>query len=114
MDKIFRQAAKSKIVLNAHNVNSGEYFVDDKNDELNKDFYFVEENNQERIVNFVLSLYKDGLKKFNGYEEFKSVQIITPSKKGMCGTKELNIKIQELLNPSIDKRKEKTMRNYYL
>ena len=51
--------------------------------ELKKDFYFVEEGNQERVINFVLSLYKDGLKKFEGYENFKSVQIITPSKKGI-------------------------------
>lgn len=82
LDKIFRQAAKSKIILNAHKVNSGEGFVQDKDGELNKDFYFVEEANPEKILNFVLSLYKDGLKKFEGYENFKSVQIITPSKKG--------------------------------
>ena len=41
-------------------------------------------------MKFVLSLYKDGLKKFEGYENFKSVQIITPSKKGLVGTKEIN------------------------
>ena len=42
----------------------------------------MQETNQERILNFVLSLYKDGLKKFEDYENFRSVQIITPSKKG--------------------------------
>lgn len=74
MDKIFRQAAKSKIVLNAHKVNSGEAFVEDKENELNKDFFFVEESNPERIVNFVLSLYKDGLKKF---ERIRRIQKCT-------------------------------------
>ena len=111
LDKIFRQAAKSKIILNAHRVNSGEYFINDKDQELKKDFFFVEEGNQEKIVNFVLSLYKDGLKKFADYESFKSVQIITPSKKGMVGTKELNKKIQELVNPNIGKKKEKVARS---
>lgn len=67
----------------------------------------VQENNQERILNFVLSLYKDGLKKFEGYESFNSVQIITPSKKGEVGTRELNKKIQELINPSNGGKKEK-------
>lgn len=87
LDKIFRQAAKSKIVLNAHKVNSGEGFVKDEDGELKKDFFFVEEGNPERILNFVMSLYKDGLKKFEGYEDFKSVQIITPSKKGLIRNK---------------------------
>lgn len=110
LDKIFRQAARSKIVLNAHRVNSGEYFTDDKNEELKKDFFFVQENNQERILSFVLSLYKNGLKKFENYDDFKSVQIITPSKKGETGTRALNKKIQELINPKDSKKSEKVMR----
>lgn len=110
LDKIFRQAAASKIVLNAHRVNSGEYFIDDKEGELKKDFFFVDERSPERIMNFVLSLYKDGLKKFEGYQDFKSVQIITPSKKGMIGTREINKMVQELVNPNIDKKKEKQVR----
>ena len=109
LDKIFRQAARSKIVLNAHKVNSGEYFIEKQDDDLKKDFYFVQENSQERILNFVMSLYKDGLKKFENYNEFRSVQIITPSKKGAVGTRELNKKIQELINPSEVKKKEKAV-----
>lgn len=110
LDKIFRQAAESKIVLNAHRVNSGEYFIDDKEGTLKKDFFFVDERSPERIMNFVLSLYKDGLKKFEEYENFKSVQIITPSKKGMVGTREINKMVQALVNPNIDKKKEKQVR----
>ena len=87
LDKIFRQAATSKIILNAHRVNSGEYFIRDEDKELKNDFFFVEEGNQEKIINFVLSLLKDGLKKYDGYEDIKSVQIITPSKKGLVRNK---------------------------
>ena len=108
LDQIFRQAARSKIVLNAHKVNSGEYFVEDKVGKLEKDFFFVQETNQEKILNFVLSLYRDGLKKFDNYEEFKTIQIIAPSKKGICGTKELNKQIQELINPDDDNKRQKT------
>ncbi len=114
LDKIFRQAAKSKIILNAHRVNSGQYFIEEPDEELNKDFFFVQEANQERILNFVLSLYRDGLKKFDNYEDFKSVQIITPSKKGEVGTRELNKKIQELVNGKDIKKNEKTVRKCYI
>ncbi len=109
LDKIFRQAARSKIILNAHKVNSGESFIEKNDDDLKKDFFFVQENSQERILNFVLSLYKDGLKKFENYNDFRSVQIITPSKKGAVGTRELNKKIQELINPNELKKKEKAI-----
>lgn len=89
LDKIFRQAARSKIILNAHRVNSGKFFIEENDEELKKDFFLVQENNQERILNFVLSLYKDGLKKFEDYNEFNSVQIITPSKKGEIRNKRI-------------------------
>lgn len=68
-------------------MNSGEGFVRDDEGELKKDFFFVEEANPEKIMQCVLSLYKDGLKKFDDYKEFKSVQIITPSKKGVVRNK---------------------------
>lgn len=68
-------------------MNSGEGFIRDESKELKKDFFFVEEGNQDKIMQFLLSLYKDGLKKFDNYEEFKSVQIITPSKKGAVRNK---------------------------
>lgn len=107
LDKIFRQAARSKIVLNAHRVNSGKYFIEENDEELKKDFFLVKESNPERILSFVLSLYKDGLKKFENYNDFKSIQIITPSKKGIVGTRELNKRIQEVINPNEAKKKEK-------
>lgn len=114
LDKIFRQAARSKIILNAHKVNSGQYFIEKDGEELKKDFFFVQENSQERILNFVLSLYKDGLKKFEEYNDYRNVQIITPSKKGEVGTRELNKKIQELINPKDTKKLEKTIRKCQL
>ena len=114
LDKIFRQAARSKIVLNAHRVNSGNYFTEENSDELKKDFFFVQENSQERILNFVLSLYKNGLKKFEDYDTFKSVQIITPTKKGEVGTRELNKKVQELINPKDIKKQERALRSSFI
>lgn len=101
LNKIFRQAAKSKIILNAHRVNNGKTFVkqEDVEEELNKDFFYIKENNQEKILNQVISLCSGRLQTYGDYDFFKSIQIITPTKKGALGTKELNKVLQEHLNP---------------
>ncbi len=111
LDKIFRQAAKSKIILNAHNVNKGEHFITLKDEDLKEDFFFINEYNQEKILSNILSLSKDRLKKFGDYEFFQNIQVITPSKKGLIGTRELNKYLQQELNPASEGKKEKTFGN---
>ena len=57
LDKIFRQAALSKIVLNAHNVNKGESFITKTEDKsLKEDFFYINEYNQDKILYNILSL----------------------------------------------------------
>ena len=101
LNKIFRQAAKSKIIVNAHDVNNGISFIGKKQKEDGKieDFFYVNESNQEKMLYQVVSLSKDRLKKYGNYEFFKNIQVLTPTKKGMLGTKELNKKLQSVLNP---------------
>ena len=101
LNKIFRQAAKSKIILNSHRVNSGKNFIkqEESEEELNKDFFYIKENNQEKILNQIISLCSGRLKSYGNYDFFKSIQVITPTKKGMLGTKELNKMLQDNLNP---------------
>lgn len=113
LDKIFRQAALSKIILNAHNVNNGKGFIlkDEKNEGLKDDFFYINEYNQDKILENILSLSKDRLKKYGDYEFFKNIQVITPSKKGTIGTRELNKSLQQELNPKSDDKKEKTFGN---
>lgn len=113
LDKIFRQAAKSKIILNAHHVNKGEGFITKNSDygELKEDFFFINEYNQEKVLENILSLSKDRLKKYGDYDFFKNIQVITPSKKGLIGTRELNKYLQQELNPKEDGKKEKTFGN---
>jgi len=111
LDKIFRQAAQSKIILNAHNVNKGEGFITNKDENLKEDFFFINEFNQEKILSNILSLSKDRLKNFGDYEFFKNIQVITPSKKGLIGTRELNRYLQQELNPETEGKKEKTFGN---
>lgn len=108
LDKIFRQAAKSKIVQNAHRVNNGKQFVKkDDIEELNNDFFYINESNTDRIIENVLTLCKDRLKSYGDYEFFKNIQVITPTKKGSLGTKELNMQLQKMLNPKKVGRAEK-------
>ena len=86
LNKIFRQAAKSKIILNSHRVNEGENFLNKEEIEkeqlngLNDDFFFVNESNQEKILYNVISLCKDRLKNYGDYDFFNNIQVITPTK----------------------------------
>ena len=111
LDKIFRQAAKSKIIVNAHRVNSGKKFIskDDKEmeEESKQDFFFIKENNQEKVLKQVLSLCNGRLKKFGDYDFFENIQVLSPTKKGMLGTKEMNKALQEELNPHREGEAEK-------
>ena len=111
LDKIFRQAAKSKIIVNAHRVNSGKKFISKDDKEMEKeskqDFFFIKENNQEKVLKQVLSLCNGRLKKFGDYDFFESIQVLSPTKKGMLGTKEMNKALQEELNPHREGETEK-------
>ena len=111
LDKIFRQAAKSKIIVNAHRVNNGKKFISKEDPEMEEDskqdFFFIKENNQEKILEQVLSLCNGRLKKFGDYDFFESIQVLSPTKKGLLGTKEMNKALQEELNPHREGEAEK-------
>ena len=113
LDKIFRQAAKSKIIVNAHRVNEGEGFVskDEIASDSKKDFFFINETNQEKILQEVISLCSGRLQNFGNYDFFQNIQVLTPTKKGILGTKELNKSLQEVLNPYESTKKEKAFNN---
>lgn len=101
LNKIFRQAAKSKIITNAHRVNNGKSFIgtEENEDKLN-DFFFINEMSQEKVLSDVISLCSGRLKNYGNYDFFKNIQVLTPTKKGMLGTKELNKQLQNVLNPN--------------
>ena len=108
-DKIFRQAAKSKIVLNAHRVNHGEFFLDksEMEDDMRDDFFFIKQITQEKMLQEVISLCTGRLKNYGDYDFFENIQVLTPTKKGLLGTKELNKELQKVLNPNVDGVPEK-------
>ena len=110
LDKIFRQAARSKIILNAHRVNHGEKFLTkgETEGETEDDFFFIKENSQEQILAQVVSLCTGRLERYGNYDFFQNIQVLSPTKKGMLGTKELNKILQEKLNPNINNLPEKS------
>ena len=107
LNKIFRQAAKSKIITNAHRVNNGESFIgiEEEKEKLN-DFFYIDDTSQEKMLNDVISLCTGRLKDYGNYDFFKNIQVLTPTKKGMLGTKELNISLQNVLNPKKEEEKK--------
>lgn len=98
LNKIFRQAAKSQIIVNAHKVNEGIDFLEDtpeEKEEVLDDFDFIPENNPKKAQEMILSVYE------------YNTQIITPTKKGDLGTKNLNKLIQQKYNPESDTKNER-------
>lgn len=112
LDKIFRQAAKSKIILNAHRVNNGQGFIqkgdEDLEEDTKEDFFFIKQNLTEKMMQEVISLSTGRLEKFGNYDFFKNIQVLTPTKKGPLGTRELNKALQSVLNPNIEELPERT------
>ncbi|MBR6033263.1 MAG: AAA family ATPase [Clostridia bacterium] len=111
LNKIFRQAAKSKIIVNAHHVNQGEAFIAKGSMEAKdteEDFFYVNEPSQEKILNQVISLVSGRLASYGDYEFYRDIQVLTPTKKGMLGTKELNKALQDALNPMTTGKQEKS------
>lgn len=112
LNKIFRQAAQSKIVINSHRVNEGEHFISKEEIETGEskyleDFFYINETDKNKILSQVLSLSGERLKNYGDYDFLKNIQIITPTKKGDLGTKELNKRLQEKVNPEDENKKER-------
>ncbi len=109
LDKIFRQAAKSKIVLNAHRVNQGEGFLkkDEQEEDMKEDFFFIKGIQQEKMLAEVISLCTGRLQNYGDYDFFQNIQVLSPTKKGILGTKELNKALQQQLNPNYENLPEK-------
>lgn len=96
LDEVFRQAARSLIVLSAHAIVSGELPELGRND---ADFFFLPRPSQEQTAATVTSLCAVRLPKAYGLSPTRDIQVIAPGKQGGCGTIELNRRLQEALNP---------------
>ena len=102
LTEIFRQAAESQIVTNAHRVNSGHMPVLNvtKGDET--DFYFVETHDPEDGVSKIIEIVKNRLPKRFGFNPIKDIQVLCPMNRGGLGARSLNVELQKALNPPVD------------
>lgn len=97
LDEIFRQARESLIVVNAHRINKGEY---PSINEKDKDFFFMRRNGELEILETVKKLYKERLPRYyTNCEPVRDIQVLTPVRKGLIGSINLNKELQAVLNP---------------
>lgn len=103
LTRIFRQAAESDIVINAHKINNGEMVVLDNKSE---DFFFLKRQDANTIISVVITLLQKKLPKYVDAEMY-DIQVLTPMRKGLLGVERLNRILQEYLNPPDRKKAEK-------
>ena len=95
--RIFRQAQKSRIVMNAHAINQGR--VPDTSNGRDTDFFFMREDDPERAAETIVRLVKERLPR--AYRESPDrIQVLTPMQRGVVGAANLNLLLQQALNPS--------------
>lgn len=96
LTKIFRQAQESRIIMNAHRINSGQ--SPDLSNGADTDFFFLQKEDPESAAAEIVSLVKDKLPAH--YKVSSSViQVLTPMQRGATGAASLNLALQEALNP---------------
>ena len=102
LEKIFRQAQESDIVMNAHKIHQGEHV---ELDNKSKDFFFLKRDDADTIIRVMLTLVRDKMPKYvdAGISE---IQVLTPTRKGLIGVERLNGILQNFLNPPSPKKKE--------
>lgn len=95
LTEIFRQARGSRIITNAHRINAG--IFPDIHTRANSDFFFIEAQENEEVVDTIVGLVIDRLPKKYGYDPLEDIQVLAPMKRGIIGTGNLNALLQERL-----------------
>lgn len=103
LTRIFRQAAQSDIIVNAHKINAGEKVDLAKR---SRDFLFIRREEPNSIINAMITLVKEKLPAYVNADVF-DIQIMTPMRKGALGVDRLNTILQDFLNPPSPDKPEK-------
>lgn len=98
LTEIFRQAATSKIIVNAHRVNQGEPPLPATKQEELEDFYFISAQNPEDIADKLLQVVCERIPQRFKLDPIRDVQVLTPMHRGNLGSRSLNIELQKRLN----------------
>ena len=107
LQKIFRQASQSDIVVNAHKINDGEHIALDNK---SKDFFLLKRYDADVIINVMLQLVKQKMPRYVDATSY-DIQVLTPTRKGLLGVERLNTILQQYLNPPAKQKKEHQVGN---
>ena len=96
LNHVFRQAKGSLIIDNAHQINSGRFLLPNRPD---GDFFLIDAETPEDGVELIDSLVKTRLPARYGFDSMQDIQVLCPMNRGVCGTFNINARLQESLNP---------------
>lgn len=97
LNEIFRQAAGSRIITNAHRINQGTF--PDIHNVSDSDFFFMDVESPDEVLTNIVALVTQRLPKKYGLDPFNDIQVLAPMKRGVIGTENLNVVLQQHLNP---------------
>ncbi len=101
LNAIFRQAAGSKIILNAHRINEGKMPFTEHDPQYGRcDFFFVEAQEPEQVVTTIIELVTKKIPRDEHMDAKKDIQVLVPMRKGICGIDALNRELQKKLTPN--------------
>ncbi|MGC8487337.1 MAG: SF1B family DNA helicase RecD2 [Clostridia bacterium] len=99
LTEVFRQAAHSRIVVNAHRINRGELPTWDRSGGPHQDFYFVEATEPADAADKIVRLVTERIPHSFGLDPIRDVQVLCPMNRGDVGARHLNERLQQVLNP---------------
>jgi exodeoxyribonuclease V alpha subunit len=99
LTEVFRQAAESRIIANAHRINAGQLPESPAKD-VPSDFYFVERNDPASATATLLELVQRRIPAKFGLDPVRDIQVLCPLNRGSLGVRELNVRLQTALNPA--------------
>ena len=106
LTEVFRQAAGSRVIANAHRINRGQ-MPELSNDGALSDFYFIDAEAPEDAVGKIIAVVRDRIPKAFGLDPIRDVQVLCPMSRGGVGARSLNIELQKALNPPGETRVER-------
>jgi exodeoxyribonuclease V alpha subunit len=106
LTEVFRQAAKSQIIVSAHRINEGS-IPDLRRPDGESDFYFVEADDPETALLRIVELVKTRIPKRFGLDPIRDVQVLCPMNRGGVGARSLNVELQTALNPAGERKVER-------
>ena len=100
LTEVFRQAAASRIITNAHRINAGDLPEVEPGAGDTSDFYYIERDEPERIAQTLAELVGKRIPKKWGFDSTRDIQVLCPTNRGPIGARQLNARLQESLNPA--------------